>query len=179
MSIRSDLQLYNNFTYFLDNPVNGDQFNQLDRRTVLAALMRSHAFDWRFGGIETQTRVGVQSRDDDIHVGLFKTEQRAPLSTVREDRVQEGNVGIWTDTTTRWTDWLRTTVGIREDYFRRPRPQRHAGKFRQCAGVDDEPEGRHRARARGTRPNSTAMPATACTPTTSAARPSRSIRSTR
>ena len=31
--IRSDLQLYNNFTYFLDNPVNGDQFNQLDRRT--------------------------------------------------------------------------------------------------------------------------------------------------
>jgi outer membrane receptor protein involved in Fe transport len=31
--------------------------------------------------------------------------------------VQEGNVGIWTDTTTRWTDWLRTTVGLREDFF--------------------------------------------------------------
>ena len=30
---------------------------------------------------------------------------------------REGNVGLWTDTTTRWTDWLRTTVGIREDYF--------------------------------------------------------------
>ena len=40
-----------------------------------------------------------------------------PLSTVREDRVQEGNVGIWMDTTTRWTDWLRSTVGIREDIF--------------------------------------------------------------
>lgn len=26
---RSDLQLFNNFTYFLDNPVKGDQFNQL------------------------------------------------------------------------------------------------------------------------------------------------------
>ena len=59
----------------------------------------------------------MQSRYDDIHVGLFKTEQRAVLSTVREDRVQEGNVGFWTDTTTRWTDWLRTTVGIREDIF--------------------------------------------------------------
>ena len=114
--IRSDLQLYNNFTYFLDNPINGDQFNQLDRRTI-GGFDARHAFDWRFAGLETQTRVGVQSRYDDIHVGLFKTEQRNWLSTVREDRVQEGNVGIWTDATTRWTDWLRTTVGLREDFF--------------------------------------------------------------
>ena len=114
--VRSDLQLYNNFTYFLDNPVNGDQFNQLDRRT-LGGFDARHAFDWRLGGLETQTRVGVRNRHDDIHVGLFKTEQRALLTTVREDRVQEGNVGIWTDTTTRWTDWLRSTVGIREDIF--------------------------------------------------------------
>jgi hypothetical protein len=114
--IRSDLQLFNDFTYFLDNPINGDQFNQLDRRT-LGGFDARHAFDWRFGGFETQTRVGVQSRYDDIHVGLFKTEQRAVLSTVRDDRVQEGNVGLWTDTTTRWTDWLRTNVGIREDVF--------------------------------------------------------------
>ena len=114
--VRSDLQLFNNFTYFLDNPVNGDQFNQLDRRT-LGGFDARHAFDWRFGGFETQTRVGLQTRYDDIHVGLFKTEQRAVLSTVREDRVQEGNVGFWADTTTRWTDWLRTTVGIREDIF--------------------------------------------------------------
>src|SRR5947208_3634887 len=114
--VRSDLQLFNNFTYFLDNPINGDQFNQLDRRT-LSGFDARHAFDWRFGGFETQTRVGMQSRYDDIHVGLFKTEQRAVLSTVREDRVQEGNVGFWTDTTTRWTDWLRTSVGIRKDIF--------------------------------------------------------------
>ncbi|WP_139482653.1 TonB-dependent receptor [Bradyrhizobium ivorense] len=114
--LRSDLQLFNDFTYFLDNPVNGDQFSQLDRRTV-GGFDARHAFDWRFAGLETQTRVGVQSRYDDIHVGLFKTEQREWLSTVRDDRVQESNVGLWTDTTTRWTNWLRTTVGIREDFF--------------------------------------------------------------
>lgn len=114
--VRSDLQLFNNFTYYLDNAVNGDQFNQLDRRT-LGGFDARHAFHWRFGGFETETRVGIQSRYDDIQVGLFKTEQREVLSTVREDRVREGNVGIWTDTTTRWTDWLRTTVGIREDSF--------------------------------------------------------------
>ncbi|MGE9008307.1 TonB-dependent receptor [Leptospira interrogans] len=114
--VRSNLQLYNNFTYFLDDPVNGDQFNQLDSRT-LGGFDARHAFDWRLGGLETQTRVGLQSRYDDIHVGLFKTQQRSWLSTVREDRVREGNVGVWMDSTTRWTDWLRTTIGIREDIF--------------------------------------------------------------
>ncbi len=114
--INSSLRLYNNFTHFLDDPVNGDQFSQMDRRTVYG-LNASHAFDVRVGGIETQTRVGLQTRGDDIRVGLFKTLQRETLSTVREDSVQEGNVGLWADTTARWTDWLRTTVGIREDYF--------------------------------------------------------------
>jgi len=115
-AIDSSLRLYNNFTYFLDDPVNGDQFSQMDRRTVYG-LNASHAFDVRVGGIETQTRVGLQARGDDIRVGLFKTLQRETLSTVREDNVREGNVGLWADTTARWTDWLRTTVGIREDYF--------------------------------------------------------------
>jgi hypothetical protein len=114
--INSSLRLYNNFTYFLDDPVNGDQFSQMDRRTVYG-INASHAFDVRVGGIETQTRVGLQTRGDDIRVGLFKTFQRETLSTVREDSVREGNVGLWADTTARWTDWLRTTVGIREDYF--------------------------------------------------------------
>ncbi|WP_141686690.1 TonB-dependent receptor [Bradyrhizobium sp. LMTR 3] len=114
--INSSLRLYNNFTYFLDDPVNGDQFSQMDRRTVYG-LNASHAFDVRVGGIETQTRIGLQTRGDDIRVGLFKTLQRETLSTVREDSVKEGNVGLWADTTARWTDWLRTTVGIREDYF--------------------------------------------------------------
>jgi TonB dependent receptor/TonB-dependent Receptor Plug Domain len=114
--VNSALRLYNNFTYFLDDPVNGDQFSQMDRRTVYG-LNASHALDVRVAGIETQTRFGVQARGDDIRVGLFKTLQRETLSTVREDSVREGNVGLWADTTARWTDWLRTTVGIREDYF--------------------------------------------------------------
>ncbi len=136
--IRSSMNLYNNFTYFLDDPVNGDQFSQLDKRTVYG-LNASHAFDVRVGGIETQTRVGLQTRGDDIRVGLFKTLQRDTLSTVREDRVREGNVGLWADTTARWTDWLRTTVGIREDYF--------AGRV-----ISDTPENSGNAQASMTSP---------------------------
>jgi len=59
----------------------------------------------------------MQTRYDDIDVGLFRTAQRQILSTVRDDHVQEGSVSLWADHTTRWTDWLRSTIGIREDYF--------------------------------------------------------------
>ncbi|MDB5578112.1 MAG: TonB-dependent receptor, partial [Bradyrhizobium sp.] len=114
--VRSAMQLFNNFTYLLDDPVNGDQFSQLDRRT-LYGFNASHSFDVRVAGIETQTRVGLNTRGDDIHVGLFRTMQRTVISTVREDHVREGNLGLWADTTARWTDWLRTTVGLRQDYF--------------------------------------------------------------
>ena len=141
--ISSSLRLYNNFTYFLDDPVNGDQFSQMDRRTVYG-LNASHAFDMRVAGIETQTRVGLQTRGDDIRVGLFKTLQRETLSTVREDSVKEGNVGLWADTTARWTDWLRTTVGIREDYF--------AGRV-----LSDTPENSGNAQASMTSPKAGIM----------------------
>jgi hypothetical protein len=136
--IRSSLNLYNNFTYFLEDPVNGDQFSQMDRRTVYG-LNASHAFDVRIAGIETQSRIGLQTRADDIQVGLFKTLQRETLSTVREDSVMEGNVGLWTDTTARWTDWLRTTLGIRQDYF--------AGRV-----ISDTPENSGNAQASMTSP---------------------------
>jgi hypothetical protein len=114
--VRSSMQLFNNFTYLLDNPVHGDQFSQIDRRT-LYGFNASHSFDGRFAGIETQTRVGLNTRGDDIHVGLFRTVQRTTLSTVREDHVREGNIGLWADTTARWTAWLRTTAGLRQDFF--------------------------------------------------------------
>jgi outer membrane receptor protein involved in Fe transport len=114
--VHSSLNLYNNFTYYLDDPINGDQFKQLDRRT-LYGLNASQSFDMRLAGVPVQTRVGLQTRGDDIEVGLFRTLQRTTLSTVRADQVYEGNVGVWTDTTARWTDWLRTSVGVRQDYF--------------------------------------------------------------
>ncbi|MBB1092561.1 TonB-dependent receptor [Rhodopseudomonas palustris] len=114
--IRSSLQLYNNFTYFLDDPINGDQFNQYDRRTVVG-LSGAQRFDYRFAGLPVETRVGLQSRADAISLGLTKTLQRDWLSTVRADDVQEQSLGLWTDTTVRWTDWLRTSAGVREDFI--------------------------------------------------------------
>ena len=115
--VKSDLSLFNNFTYFLNDPVNGDQFRQTDDR-LMAGLNASRTF---FGmltpGIRSETTVGFQSRYDDIDVGLSNTRDRAHLSTVRQDSVQEGSIGVFAENTLRWTNWLRTTAGLRADFY--------------------------------------------------------------
>ncbi|MEA2946361.1 MAG: hypothetical protein QOI40_1691 [Alphaproteobacteria bacterium] len=115
-AIRSTLTLFNDFTYFLNDPVNGDQFSQLDKRTILG-FDGSHTFMGRLGPFESETRVGLQGRYDDLDVGLVNTLQRATLSTVRLDRVDESNLSPYVQNTTIWTSWLRTVVGLRGDWF--------------------------------------------------------------
>jgi len=115
-AIRAHMRLFNNFTYYLDDPINGDQFSQRDDRTVLG-LNASHTVKGHLGAFDTETLIGLQTRYDDIHLGLNKTAQRQILSTTRDDHVKEGSVGLYGQSTVRWTDWLRTVVGLRYDRY--------------------------------------------------------------
>jgi len=115
-AIRSTLTLYNNFTYFLDDPSDGDQFSQGDKRTILG-FHGSHTFKGRLGGFDNETKVGIQARSDDIDVALSKTVQRVTYADIRRDKVREDSIGLYAENTTRLTDWLRTIVGMRHDQF--------------------------------------------------------------
>jgi outer membrane receptor protein involved in Fe transport len=114
--VKSSLNLWNNFTYFLTDPFNGDQFHQHDDRT-LGGINASHTFRSQFVGLPMETEVGVQSRYDDIRLDLNNAVQRQFLSPTRSDAVQEGSVGIFAENTLHWTDWLRTIVGWRGDFY--------------------------------------------------------------
>ena len=114
--IKSSLNLWNNFTYFLSDPVNGDQFHQHDDR-VLGGINASHTFKSRFAGLPMETEIGVQSRYDDIRLDLGNTVRRQFLSPIRSDAVREGSVGLFVQNTLHWTDWLRTNVGWRGDFY--------------------------------------------------------------
>jgi outer membrane receptor protein involved in Fe transport len=114
--VKSDLDLFNNFTYFLTNPVQGDQFHQHDSR-VMTGANASRTLNGTFAGRLMETTFGVQTRYDDIDLGLTDTFQRSFLSNVRSDKVQEASVGVYVQNTMHWTDWLRTTVGWRGDYY--------------------------------------------------------------
>ncbi len=67
--------------------------------------------------LPTETVFGIQSRYDDINLALSNTVQRQFLSNVLADHVNEENAGIYAENTVHWTDWLRTTVGWRGDYY--------------------------------------------------------------
>jgi outer membrane receptor protein involved in Fe transport len=112
-AIRSKLNLFSNFTYFLDDPANGDQFRQVDDRTILGFEVRQ---DWAIGA--AHVRMGMDGRFDDIgRVGLYRTAARQPLSTVREDAVRQSSIGLHASYEVPLTERLRTTFGARYDAF--------------------------------------------------------------
>lgn len=115
-AVKSELDLYNNFTYFLTDPVNSDQFHQHDDRVMIGANA-SRMFTGSFGAMPTETTFGFQTRYDDIKLGLTDTVQRQFLSNIRTDDVKEGSVGVYAQNVLHWTPWLRTVVGLREDLY--------------------------------------------------------------
>jgi hydrogenase/urease accessory protein HupE/outer membrane cobalamin receptor len=112
-----DLDLFSDFTYFLSNPVRGDQFEQPDKRWV-SGLKLAHSLFHTIGQSSSTTTLGLQVRNDSIHNGLFLTQARERYDRVRQDFVRETSLGVYLSNKTSWTDWFRSTVGLRYDEFR-------------------------------------------------------------
>jgi hypothetical protein len=113
-----DLNLFSNFTYFLDEPDRGDQFEQSEQRFIFGSDLSRTWDGLQFLGRETEITVGLQTRTDLIvGIGLFKTDERERFRTVRQDDVTESSAGIFAEANVRWTPWLRTVVGVRGDAF--------------------------------------------------------------
>ena len=115
--VRQQLDIYSNFTYFLDDPVNGDQFNQPDKRFT-TGIKASHTWQAQIAGKSSETTAGVQLENDNVYNGLHSTVARQRLSTTRQDHIVESSVGVYAENTTRWTDWFRTVAGMRVDSYR-------------------------------------------------------------
>lgn len=109
-----DFNLFSNFTYFLNDPVNGDEFEQVDKRGLYGASL-THVRDITN---RLNVRLGADTRFDDISdLGLFNTAARQRLSTVRQDEVKEISVSLWGEAEYALTDKLRANLGLRGDYF--------------------------------------------------------------
>ena len=114
--IRNKLDLFSNFTYFLDDPVNGDQFGQPDRRTTVGANV-SHTFNAPLFGRASEYTVGLQFQNDRINNALTSTAARQVLSVTRQDAITERSLGLYAENKTAWTDSVRTVAGLRLDNF--------------------------------------------------------------
>jgi outer membrane receptor protein involved in Fe transport len=111
------LELYSNFTYFLDDPVNGDEFEQSEKRRIYGGLVEQH-YDASLFGRNVAHRIGLEFRYDDIDdVGLYQTVARRRLDTVREDDVDEASAALYYAADVLWSERLRTVLGLRYDYY--------------------------------------------------------------
>jgi Carboxypeptidase regulatory-like domain/TonB dependent receptor/TonB-dependent Receptor Plug Domain len=121
-----DLDLFSDFTYYLTDPVHGDQFEQKDRRWVVGLDARHTIFSQWFGR-KVENTFGLQVRNDWIHNGLFQTENRVRVNktdsdtgttlpaTTQEDRFTDTQVGFYWENKIQWMDKFRTVAALRGD----------------------------------------------------------------
>lgn len=114
--IRQKLDLFSNFTYFLDNPAQGDQFAQPDQRTT-TGINVSQSYATTLLGRESEFTLGAQFQNDSIDNALQNTVARQVLSTTRADRIRERSLGLYGESKIRWNDSFRTVLGMRADHF--------------------------------------------------------------
>ncbi|HUO21682.1 MAG TPA: TonB-dependent receptor [Caulobacteraceae bacterium] len=146
--IHSRMTLWNDFTHYLEDNINGDQEQQTETRDTFGgqtSLILKHSF----GPIDTSTVFGVQVRHDDDYVGRRHTRQRQVLDycsvavadpseipngaraniddsayfipanqgMCQNDLVHTLDLGGYVENTAHWTPWLRTVIGLRDEYY--------------------------------------------------------------
>jgi outer membrane receptor protein involved in Fe transport len=139
-----DLNLFSDFTYYLVDPYKGDQFEQQDRRWVAGFDLR-HTIVSQWYGRRVETTFGMQLRNDWIHNGLYRTEDRVRTSKTyytanyQGDRDSNGDCSTldqvavlpadtdlnrfaetigspWVESKIQWASKLRSIIALRGDY---------------------------------------------------------------
>ena len=110
------LDLFTNFTFFLNNPVNGDGIQQSDRR-----VMYGGELGYRQAGklldVDTIATAGVQSRVDDIHARLGTQTKRVPTGVSIDSDVLEASYAPFAKLEFQPAPWLRFAGGVRGETF--------------------------------------------------------------
>ena len=138
-----DLDLFSDFTYYLTDPVAGDQFEQQDRRWV-AGIDAHHTLFNQWFGHDVENTFGLQIRNDWINNGLYQTENRVRVDKLDTDaadqpgglfanglmstllpyntdvnHLTDTEVGFYVDNKIQWAEKFRSDAALRGDldYF--------------------------------------------------------------
>ena len=111
-----NMDLYNNFTFYESDPVNGDQIEQRDKRAAAGSYI-NYRRNYTLFDMPTETLVGFSSRTDIARVGLFNTVNRMRLSTQQNSQINQTSLAWYAQQELRPTQWLRAQIGTRLDQF--------------------------------------------------------------
>lgn len=120
------LDLFSDFTYYLIDPSQGDQFEQRDNRWVAGIDARHTRFTQWFD-VSVENSIGLQIRNDWIDNGLYQTDNRVRVdkydaltdailpAITQADQFTDTQVGLYAENKIQWTEKLRTVAAIRGD----------------------------------------------------------------
>ncbi|WP_421763924.1 TonB-dependent receptor [Ekhidna sp.] len=112
-----DFELYSNFTFFLEDPINGDQIRQKEARTIYGVQsVFNYGMPW-FGYLTLENGAGF--RYDDINgVELSHTRDRKKtLDSLALADVNEFNGFVFSGATWDIGNWM-VNLGVRLDHFK-------------------------------------------------------------
>lgn len=111
-----DFKLYSNFTFFLEDPVNGDMIEQGDQRNIYG-INTHYSFRKTLGNIQFYTKFGTTYRGDRVDLSLWKTPARSRLEVLTSSRVNEANMAFWLEEDLIFSPKIKVQLGLRGDYF--------------------------------------------------------------
>lgn len=126
--IGNHLILWNDFTHYLVDPINGDQEQQREDRTTLGTDL-GYARNYVWFGANTELVEGFHARYDFNEVSRVPTQDRLALTPAQlaavdyppyfseRDHVHLDSLAGYVQATSHWTAWFRSVIGFREDYM--------------------------------------------------------------
>ncbi|MCP9473217.1 MAG: TonB-dependent receptor plug domain-containing protein, partial [Nitrospira sp.] len=110
------LDLFTDFTFFLNDPVNGDGFAQFDRRVVYGGDV---GYRQRVDllGIPAIGTVGFQTRVDDVSTKLGAQTLRVPTGTTVDSETFTVSYAPFAKAEIQPLSWMRFAGGVRGEFF--------------------------------------------------------------
>jgi len=110
------LDLFTNFTFFLNDPINGDGIQQSDRRVVYGGDL-GYKQRGELLSMPTIGTIGFQTRVDDIHTRLGTQAKRTPTGTTTDSDVLEASYAPFVKAEIQPISWMRVVGGLRAETF--------------------------------------------------------------
>ena len=109
--------LYSNFTFFLNDSINGDGIRQIEhgRNTAGASSVIEH--EGKIGNFNSKSAAGLGTRYDNGQISLYKAVKRTITDTIADGKINEQQIYAWLDETIRLTEKWSVNAALRTDLF--------------------------------------------------------------
>jgi outer membrane receptor protein involved in Fe transport len=128
------LDLFTNFTFFLNDPVNGDGIAQFDRRVMYGGDL-GYKHQGEVLGVPSIGTIGFQTRVDDIHARRGTQTTRTQTGTTTDSDILEASYAPFVKAEVQPISWVRLAGGLRAETFT-------FNVQNRCTTCAEQPDGR-------------------------------------